>query len=122
MAELPIENAGQARVFDHVVAGAEIAMHQCGRARRRPVGEEPDQHVFERRARDARLVERVAHFRNRRAYGIGLRQRKKCEIITRRADCMDPRELPAELAREIGPMPREVRIAHDAATLCRCPE
>ena len=30
---------------------------------------------------------------------------------------MDPRELPAELTREVGAMPREMRIADDAATL-----
>src|SRR5439155_25983544 len=96
--EFPIENAGQPGSIHHVVAGAEIAVAQHRRERRRDMGFEPADRRFEHRPRLWVMVEIGAEAGNLRLGTALVRRWQKVEIRARRPDRLDPRQLPTELA------------------------
>ena len=67
--ELPVENPGEPAAVHHVVAGAEVAMHEAELADGRRMRTEPCQYVLERRPGLACTVQGApvfCHFDSRR--------------------------------------------------------
>ncbi len=120
MGELPVEQAAQPAIVDHVVAGAEIAMaeHQAGRLR--CIAVEPADDVFERRPRHRQVVEVTAHLRRLLATRCETGQRQAVDdrdAGRRRRQPVQPGELAAEFACERLAKSGQTGVAYQLAGL-----
>src|SRR3546814_18441435 len=91
VAELPVEDAGEALAVDHVVAGAEVLMQQDGPLRLRRVQFAPAQPPLQRQEAAAQLVEMAAVACVRRSGRIVRRGDRKSggrgKSVSGRVDC-----------------------------------
>src|SRR3546814_20706672 len=83
VAELPVEDAGEALAVDHVVAGAEVLMQQDGPLRLRRVQFAPAPPPLQRQEAAAQLVEMAAVACDRRSGRIGRRGAEQSQPIGR---------------------------------------
>ena len=94
--ELPVEDARQAAVLHHVVAGAEIVVAEDDLAGLHGMRLQPAQAPFDDRVRHRLGIEEAAVERDARRRRVRRRRAEEGERVVGRRDSVQPRELAAE--------------------------